>query len=375
MAIKSITSSAVLGLLFVSLLVIYLLLPSNGLVMFLAVLIMLVSLIVAQSQRWRDIGVMAAFAGLVSLVAATLVGRALFGAFGSVAVPVIWGLVLVGLFSWTQRNMMAVPRDRAILIRNRYSGSLRLAEGTIAPPLMPSVEYKVAEIPLYELSSDVRVEKVNTKRFNVDVIQVHTHYHVAEPKLALSGLPNRGKQQNDIAKGMNADLPKARQDITFWERLFGEQMSLEVEDIVRDVFYDNPFAQNPMEAYARRADLAGAIREHLDELVARWGISISRLEIERIDVDPGTLQRLNKSNARLDDTELKRIEAEREATRIRLTGEAQAQVEAQRVTALVHALQESNIEISPDMLREIVVEALHASTEAAMENMALRPLP
>src|SRR5690349_18610650 len=110
MAIRSVASSAVLGLLFVSLLVVYLLLPSNGLVMFLAVLIMLVSLIVAQSQRWRDIGVMAAFAALVSLVAASLFGRNFFGGIGSIVVPVIWGLVLLAMFSWTQRNMLPVPR-------------------------------------------------------------------------------------------------------------------------------------------------------------------------------------------------------------------------------------------------------------------------
>src|SRR5215212_6398694 len=118
MAVKTVASSAVLGLLFVSLLVIYLLLPSNGLVLFLAVLIMLVSLIVAQSQRWRDIGVMGVFAALVSVVAAALTGRHFFGGFGSVLVPILWALVLLGLFSWTQRNMLMIPRDRAILVVN-----------------------------------------------------------------------------------------------------------------------------------------------------------------------------------------------------------------------------------------------------------------
>src|SRR5689334_12192099 len=100
MAIRSVASSAVLGLRFVSLLVINLLLSSNCLLMFLAVLIMLVSLIVSQSQRWRDIVVMAGFAALVSIVAAALFGRNFFGGLGSVVVPLIWGFVLLGLFSW-----------------------------------------------------------------------------------------------------------------------------------------------------------------------------------------------------------------------------------------------------------------------------------
>lgn len=374
MAIKSIVSSAVLGLLFVSLLVIYLLLPSNGLVMFLAVLIMLVSLIVAQSQRWRDIGVMAVFAALVSLVAAALFGRATFGSFGSVAVPLVWALVLIGGFSWTQRNMVAVPRDRAILIVNRYTGALRAAEGPVAPPLMPSIERRIAEIPLYELSKDVKIEKVNTKRFNVDAIHVHIHYRVADPKRALGGIPNRGQIQGEIAKGMGADMLKARQDITFWEKLLGAQMQVEVEDIVREVVYNNGFAQNPMEVYNRRDDLAGQVQELLSKRVSRWGVEISALDIERIDNDPAVLQRLNKASMREDDTLLKRMEAERDATRIQLTGHAQAQVEAARVSALVQALQESGVEISPEMLREIVVEAIHASTEANLETLAIRPL-
>src|SRR6266508_2886203 len=238
MAIRKVAASAVLGLLFLSLLVIYLLLPLNRLVLFLAVLIMLVSLIVAQSQRWRDIGVMAVFAALVSVVAAALTGRNVFGSFGSVLVPILWALVLLGLFAWAQRNMLMVPRDRAILVVNRYTGSLHNVDGPIAPPLIPSIERRMAVIPLYELSQDVRVEKVNTKRFNVDSIHVHIHYRVADATRALRGIPNRSQVQSQIAKGMSMDLRKARQDITFWEKLLGNQMALEVEDIVREVVID-----------------------------------------------------------------------------------------------------------------------------------------
>src|SRR5256885_482053 len=131
MAIRNVAASAVLGLLFVSLLMIYLLLPSNGLVTFLAVLIMLVSLIVAQSQRWRDIGVMAVFAALVSVVAAALTGRALFGGVGSVLLPVVWALVLVGLFNWISNSMLRVPKDRAVLIIRPYSGFLYQAASPV----------------------------------------------------------------------------------------------------------------------------------------------------------------------------------------------------------------------------------------------------
>ncbi len=77
---------------------------------------------------------------------------------------------------------------------------------------------------------------------------------------------------------------------------------------------------------------------------------------------------------REDETQLKLIEAQREATRIELTGKAQAEVEAVRVMAMVRALQESGVELSPEALREIVVEAIHAATEASFESMAIRPM-
>jgi hypothetical protein len=387
MAIKSVVASAVLGLLFLSLLVIYLLLPSNGLVLFLAVLIMLVSLIVAQGQRWRDIGVMAVFAALVSVVAAALTGRAMFGSFGSVILPVGWALILLGLFSWAQRNMIVVPKDRAILIGNRYTGAVYNAVGPIAPPLTPGVESKRAVIPLYELSQDVRVEKVNTKRFNVDVIQVHIHYRVSDPKRALGGIPNRGQVQGEIAKGMNMDIAKARQDVRFWEKLLGNQMELEVEDIVREVVYNNEIvntkivdteianteiAKNPLEVYQQREALASLVRERLSKLVSRWGVEIHALEFERVDVDFAILQRLNKASVRLDNIEQKKSDAEGEAAWIERTGAAQAKAEAMRVAEMVQALKESGVELSANDLRDIVIDAIRASTEWGMEGELAR---
>ena len=374
MAIRNAAASAVLGLLFLSLVVIYLLIPQNGLVTFLCILILIVSLIVAQSRRWRDIAVMAVFAAIVSLVAAFLFGRARFGDVGSIVALVVWGGMLLLLFNWTQRNMLAVPKDRAILIRNRYSGATYVAEGPMAPPLMPAVELRVAEIPLYELTDDVQVEKINTKRQNVDRIDVRVHYHVADARLALKGIPNRGKAESDIADKMGKKVSEARLEATFWEQLLNRQMKLEVEDIVRDVVYNNVFAQNPIEVYAGRDDLAKVIRERLSQHVRRWGVAITSLDFERVDVNPDVMRSINKANIRDDDTLLKEIEAKREATRIKLLGDAVASSEAERVRAIVTALQETGLDISAEDLREIVIDAIHASADVTMETALVRPM-
>jgi regulator of protease activity HflC (stomatin/prohibitin superfamily) len=374
MAIRRATASAVLGLLFLSLVAIFLLIPQNSLVTFLCILILIVSLIVAQSQRWRDIAVMAIFAAIVSLVAAYLFGHARFGDFGAVVVTLIWGGVLFAIFGWTQRNMLPVPKDRAILIINQYSGAVYVAEGPIAPPLMPAVERRLAVIPLYELADDARVEKVNTKRQNVDAIEVQIHYQVTDARSAYSGIPNRSQAQNEIARDMGKNLAEARTDVTFWEKLLSRQMRLEVDDIVREVVYDNVFAQNPVEVYQRRGDLANLVFDRLRKEVQRWGVNITSLIFERVDINPEVMRAINKANIRMDDTELEKIRAEREATRVKLLGDAQAQVEAERVARMVIALQKSGISLSADALREIVIDAIHASADVSIETAFGRPL-
>jgi hypothetical protein len=375
MAIKNVAASLVLGLLFVSLVAIYLVIPRNNLVTFLSVLIMLISLIVALTGREREIAVMGAFAGLVTVVAASFVGRALFGGLGAVLLPVLLAIVVLMIFNWFTSSVLRVQKDRAILIARPYTGTLYQAPSPIGPPIMPYFERKIAEIPLYDLSEDVHVEKVNTKRFNVDLIDVHIHYRVVDPKRALGGLRNRGQVQSTIAKEIGFDINKARLDVTFWEKLLGYQMKLEVEDIVRDVVYNNPFAQNPLEVYANREDLAGEVQDRLSKLASQWGVEIKELGFDRVDVDFAVIQRINKAGARMDETELKEIEAKREATRIKLTGEAQAQAEAQRVTEMVRALKESGIELSAEDLREIVMDAVRASTEWGMESELMRYAP
>ena len=374
MAIRNAAASAVLRLLFLSLVVIYLLTPQNGLVTFLSILILVVSLVVAQSRRWHEIAIMAVFAAIVSLVAASLYGRARFGDIGGVVALLIWGGILILLFVWTQRNMRPVGKDRAVLIRNQYTGETYTISGAIAPPLMPFTEANVAEIPLYELTNDVQVEKINTKRQNVDRIDVRIYYRVVDPLLALRGIPNRGKAQNDIAGKMNKRVSEARLEVTFWEQLLGQQMKLEVEDIVRDVIYDNVYAQNPLEVYTRREDLAELVRERLSELVRRWGVAVNSLDFERVDVNPDVMKSINKVNIREDETLLREIEAKREARRLELLVDAQVNSEAKRVKQLVTALQETGVDLSADDLREIVLDAIHASVDVNMETALMRPM-
>ena len=115
MSIKNTAVSAVLGLMFLSLLIIYLNSAPSPLITFLSVLIMLVGLIMAQSNIWRDIVILAVISVIMSMVAIALVASARLGTIGTLIVLLLWGLLLSTLFSSARRAIVPLPPDRAHL--------------------------------------------------------------------------------------------------------------------------------------------------------------------------------------------------------------------------------------------------------------------
>ncbi len=370
MSIKNAAVSSVLALMFLSLLVIYTISLPSPLITFLSVLIMLVGLIMAQSNSWRDIGILSAVAVVVSMVAIALVASPRLGTVGTLIALLLWGLILFALFSSARNTIRPLPRDQAILIQNKFTGIVHTADGPIVTPNIPFMESVVAIIPLYELSTDVKVEKVNTQRQNVDVIEVHILYKVKDPHSALIRIPNLGQAQNAVAIEMKQDLSDARLQIGFWENLLNRQMHSDTDDVVRSVIYDNRFAQNPLEVFSRRHDLADVVLDRLRKVVDRWGVQVIDLEFERIDVNPDVAKSINKAGIREEETLVKKIEAERDATRIDLVLGAEINAEAQRVKAIIDVLRESGVEITPDL----IVKAITASSDWQMEsNFSLLP--
>src|SRR3954453_13065061 len=115
MSIKNTAVSAILALMFVSLLTIYMISAPSPLITFLSVLIMLVGLILAQSSSWRDIIILGVVSVIVSMVAIGLVAGGRLGLVGTLIALLLWGLILFTLFTSARRTFMPLPRDRAIL--------------------------------------------------------------------------------------------------------------------------------------------------------------------------------------------------------------------------------------------------------------------
>jgi len=365
-------ASLVLGLMFVSLIVIYLSVPQSDVVTFLSVVIMAVSLIIALNGNWNEIGMMAAFAALVSLIAAYFFGRDTLGNVGSVVFPLAWTGVLLYVFRWISSRTVVVPEDHAIMVARFYSGTLYRLTPPLAPPLIPLLERRVATIPLYELSQDVKIEKINTGgSHSIDAVEVHLRYRVDSPVFALGNIPNRGQIQNDVARQMGRELEQARLDVAFWEKLLARQLREEVDDIVREVIFSE--TKSAVVAYQDRQRISQEVFRRLNELTHRWGVVVTRVDIDYFEVPEDRFRSANPEAAIERETRMREIEAEREARRIRVTSEAEAHAEAERVRSIVRALRAEGVDVSPEMISAILLPDWSVEAEALLPPAGPRP--
>lgn len=347
-------ASLALGLMFVSLVVIYLTVPQSDAVTLLCIVIMAVSLIIALIGDWNEIGTMAALATLTSLMAAYFLGRDALGDAGSIIVPLGWGGVLLYIFRWISSHTVVVPEDHAIMVARFYSGSLYRLQPPLAPPLIPLLERRVATIPLYELSHDVKVAKINTGgSHSIDEVEVHLRYRVKNPEFALANIPNRGQIQNEVAREMGRDLEQARLDVAFWEKLLARQLAHEVDDIVREVIFAE--TKSATDAYQKRQHISREVFRRLNELTQRWGVVVTRVDIDYFSVPEDRFRSPDPDGP-----------VKQEVKRILETSKAEAQAEAERIRNIVRVLREEGIEISPEIIGALLIPEWTGEIEALL---------
>lgn len=345
-------ASLALGLMFASLVVIYLTVPQNDTVTLLCVVIMAVSLIIALNGDWNEIGMMAGFAMLTSLMAAYFLGRDMLGDVGSVVFPLGWAGVLLYMLRWISSHTVVVPEDHAIMVARFYSGSLYRLQPPLAPPLIPLLERRVATIPLYELSHDVKVARINTGgSHSIDEVEVHLRYRVQSPEFALANIPNRGQIQNAVAREMGRDLEQARLDVAFWEKLLARQLEHEVDDIVREVIFAE--TKSAIDAYQKRQHISREVFRRLNELTQRWGVGVTRVDIDYFSVPEDRFRSPDPDGP-----------VKQEVKRILETSKAEAQAEAERIRHIVKVLREEGIEISPEIIGALLIPDWTGEVEA-----------
>jgi hypothetical protein len=385
------SSSLALGLMFLALIVIYLVVPQTDIVTTISVLILVLTLIMGLVGDPSDVRVMTGVAALTSLVAAGFLGDAWLGTAGRVLVPLVWFLVLYSAFRRLRANTLVIPEDHAVMYAPFLSSQVyQVDPGQTAP--VTALDRHVATVPLYELTLDTKVENVNTRAFhNVDMIEAHVRYRVADPARALVGIPNRGKIQNEVAREMGQPLARCQLDPAFWERLLAKQMTAEVDDIIRAVVFNLAEAEprpslrdkagKPMdedspevkmlrgtmlEAYLDRRVLSEAVLRELQVLVRRWGVTVTHLDLDLYRLNPETFGRLMQNQDRdlARDQKTRQAEAANDAHYIETVSKKEIDAEAQRISALIAALRaELDRDLPPKVLEEILVTAIRAASE------------
>jgi len=361
--VKNAANEAVMGLLFVSLLVIYLVVPQGSLVTFLCVVILAISLIVAVSSDWSELNALAVFAGIISLVAAFFLGRTLrFGTTSGILLALLWGGVLYVVSQRLLRDIRLVatdPDSPAILIAHGVDRRPYVAE----PPLViPWIQPVVAIIPRKVLIDEIEINDINTQgRHNIDKVVVHVRYQITDPVNAFMHTPQ--VTLNEAAQKMNKSLAEARLDVTFWENLFEKHLlKVDVIKAVREVVFEQP--GGAVAHYDKREELAKLIRKRLNQLMDDWGATAKLIELDHFKLDPDRVR--NADPARRRDSEVAEAEhlSKIEAARVKRVLSSEVEAEADRVKAIIEALRVSNVEITPD----VVIRAIRAASDWVMES-------
>lgn len=361
MQVKDTAASLVLGLLFASVVAIFLVTDQNPLVVGLSVILIAICLIIVELGGWREVGIIGMIAAVVSVIGVYMVGRERFGGLGAVLLPIVWAMLVFTVFTWITRNLQAVPSDRAILVRRTYTDAPVNLSEPLAPPLIPFFEQAIAIIPLYKLSTDTDVKEVNTQKGNVSSITVHAEYKIADREKAgraMSQIPNRGLIQSKLARLLNKSVDEARTDVLFWEQLLESQMQAEVDDVVRNVVFTH--FSGPRDVYLDRTSVVKEIQAALQERVETWGVSILNLFIDTVNIPQDKLSGKTKAELAEDQNNL-------DAARLLKLTNTEAVGDAERVRQLMNALREARVEITPVMVENIIASLASDPDEQLLE--------
>jgi regulator of protease activity HflC (stomatin/prohibitin superfamily) len=391
---SSASASLALALMFLSLLVIYLVVPQTGIVTTICVLILVLSLLMGLVGDTSDVRIMVGVAAVMSLLAAGFLGDEWLGVAGRILVPSIWFIFLWWSFRQLRANTLVIPEDHAVMYAPFLSSQVYQVDPGQTQPITV-LDRAVATIPLYELTLDTQVKKVNTRGFHdIPMVEAHVRYRVTDPVRALAGIPNRGKIQNEVAREMGMSVARARLDVAFWEKLLARQMAEEVDDILRAVAFNlnedgpltlrdktgavmkdddaKPLRGSMLESYLARRTLSEAVLSELRVLVSRWGVNVTHLDLDLYELDKDQIGKITDNPERklAKEAKEKQAQADNDAYYVRQVGREEAAIEAQRMRAMIDALTERlGDQLSPAVIEEIVVTALRTAGNTPLREM------
>ncbi len=301
---------------------------------------------------------------VMSIGAAVLGGLTWIGVTGAIILPLIWVLLIFSLWWMLWRTTTYVRNHTILLTRSPYRSHPFIHKGPaeISPlrRLLLS-EQPYAVIPVYELVSHVHVETINTRGLqNIMGITVEIRYHIDAGKntdlpAVIQSFLN---QAQGLEREFNLPLDQVMLRTDFWERLLDNKLHEVCDSLLRTIVYAH--INQAVDASDNRQLLAENLRQTLQERIDRWEINVKIIDltIPSIKLDPEQIKRKfqNKIKENQD-------AARMEATKIYLTGIAQARIQAHAIKKWIIAIQQAGVALSPQEIEQIVFNALEKLQE------------
>ncbi len=345
-----------LGLLYISLGIMYLLLPPNGLLWALGGIILIAGIVLTMLGGQRYLTILGVITLLASISAMALLGSVWAGAVGILILPLLWmGIIYAGA-SWAWRSTIFIQSGTIMIVSHPFGEKMYRGPIQIRP-LLPFLEEELVRMPVYELVSHVSVETINTRALqNIPSITLEIRYQVSDPVKLLQNLPNRAHLLEGVATGFDLTPDRAMLRTAFWERLLDDQIKDISDNLLRTIIYEH--INRAVDGSSERQMLATILRERIYQLIERWGVTIHALDIESVNLDPEQIKRSKRDMIIKREFEDAERQARIEAQKIEIMGKAQAAVQAHAIEKWIAAIQQPGVSLSANEIEQIVFNAL-----------------
>lgn len=325
--------------------------------------IILISVVLAIIGKSRETFALGALSLVLSVVAAGILGDNLWGPLSMVLTPLVWVIVLYLSLSWIWVNTIYVSGGTEYIVSHPFGLRRHKGPAQVRPPL-PFFEENLAKMPLYEMVSKVEVEKINTRALqNIVEISLEVHYQITEPLKLRSKIPNRTQVMREAAGRMGKPVRQAQMEPAFWEDLVNHYIQDLTDGLLRSIIYDHPEINRAVEASLKRNEWIPEVRGQLSETAQNVGIEIVSLDVEKVDLEPGHIQRHKRPSI----IQREKDDAERQATieaqRIKMIGEAEAVAQATAIGNMIKAIQDQGVNLSAEDIEQIVFSVLEERNE------------
>lgn len=301
---------------------------------------------------------------IASVIAAWLLGRDSLPLVNGWQAALLWLLILGIAVLWLQRREHSIGENIAGLIE-RSDSTYGVIKGSNVVSISKFLTI-AARFPLYELSTEVDVGNIDAKPgHKIKNIRVRVHYTITDPEKLHNDAPNNYQVVEKLLKEQNKSHDSAKMEPAFWSQYLEKQIHSTTDDVVRECVWDSE--KNALEISKGRLEFAAEVEDHLGKKVQSWGVKVTELKFETVEVDPDTEKSIKRKDPERPQREQK--DAREEAEKEYIKTQRRIEIEKKWVEDLIGVLEKK--EFSDETIQQIVLAVVgeQAKTNRLDEEM------